>query len=103
MNSIVESIQNNIEKFNNNYTLPINKKNIIDTTIIIKETETTNQPIFKKKVNKIKFYKQFVILFVLYFCLYIVKLNFITKNKYIIGFIKGIIFIIAYHLNYIYL
>jgi hypothetical protein len=102
MNSIVESIQNNIEKFNNDYTLPINKNNINDTTII-KETETTNQPIFKKKINKFKFYKQIVILFVLYFCLYIVKLNFITKNKYIIGFIKAIIFIIAYHLNYIYL
>ena len=100
MNSIVESIQNNIEKFNNNYTLPIN--NINDTTII-KETETTNKPIFKKKVNKFKFYKQLIILFVLYFCLYIFKLNIITKNKYIIGFIKGIIFIIAYHLNYIYL
>lgn len=100
MNSIVESIQNNIEKFNNNYTLPIN--NINDTTII-KDTETTNKPIFKKKVNKFKFYKQLIILFVLYFCLYIVKLNIITKNKYIIGFIKGIIFIIAYHLNYIYL
>ena len=82
MNSIVESIKNNIEKFNNDYTLPINN-NIYKDTIITKETETTIKPIFKKKVNKFKFYKQIIILFSLYFCLYITKLNFITRNKYI--------------------
>jgi len=101
MNSIIESIKNNIEKFNNDYTLPINNNNnnIKDTTIIMKETETINSQIFKKKINKFKFYKKIITLFVLYFCLYIVRLHFITKNKYIIGFIKSIIFIIFYYLN----
>ena len=100
MNSIVESIKNNIEKFNNDYTLPINNNNNIkDTTIIMKETETINSEIFKKNINKFKFYKKIITLFILYFCLYIVKLNFITKNKYIIGFIKSIIFIIFYYQN----
>ena len=98
MNSIVESIKNNIEKFNNDYTLPINN-NIKDTTIIMKERETINSEIFKKNINKFKFYKKIITLFVLYFCLYIVRLHFITKNKYIIGFIKSIIFIIFYYLN----
>lgn len=102
MNSIVESIQNNIKKYNNNYMLPINKNNI-NKDIITKETETTIKPIFKKKKNKFKFYKQIILLFVLYFCLYIFKLNFITNKKYIIAFIKSIIFIIAYYLNCIYL